>query len=180
MQPKLLNKLFDRPKMYFPYLKRPLNILNKLGIKIPVHVDNGFSKAKTSYKFTPFKRKMNQWDDFYNFCTIVSEDYLIKGVALYDSLKNNCDNFHIWFCCVDDMSFMKLSEMNLSHATIFSVKEIESREFQKVKQSRTLQEYCWTLKPQLCLYILDSFKEVDRLVYCDADQYFFSNPETSI
>ena len=117
---------------------------------------------------------------FYNFCTIVSEVYLIKGVALYDSLKNNCDNFHIWFCCVDDMSFMKLSEMNLSHATIFSVKEIESREFQKVKQSRTLQEYCWTLKLQLCLYILDSFKEVDRLVYCDADQYFFSNTKPLI
>ena len=177
MQPKLLNKLFDRPKMYFPYLKRPLNILNKLGIKIPVHVDNGFSKAKTSYKFTPFKRKMNQWDDFYNFCTIVSEEYLVKGLTLYDSLKNHGDNFHLWFCCVDDMSFAILSEMKLSNATILSVKEIESRKFQKVKQSRTLQEYCWTLKSQLCLYVLDSFREVDRLVYSDADQYFFSNPK---
>ena len=88
-----------------------------------------------------------------------------------------CDNFHLWFCCVDDMSFTILSEMKLSNATILSVKEIESRKFQKVKQSRTLQEYCWTLKSQLCLYVLDSFREVDRLVYSDADQYFFSNPK---
>ncbi|WP_347835511.1 hypothetical protein [Gracilibacillus sp. JCM 18860] len=150
-------------------------ILNRIGITRSD--ENGFSSAKTPYKFTPLKRIMNRRNEVYHFCTIVSEEYLVKGLALYESLKNQCDNFHLWICCVDDPSYLILSNMKLSNASILSVAEIETLEYQQVKQTRTLKEYCWTLKPQLSLYVLDNFKEIDRLVYCDADIYFFSHPK---
>lgn len=173
-------------EIYAPYLEelqavikmfkrmRP-KILNRIGITRSD--ENGFSSAKTPYKFTPLKRIMNRRNEVYHFCTIVSEEYLVKGLALYESLKNQCDNFHLWICCVDDPSYLILSNMKLSNASILSVAEIETLEYQQVKQTRTLKEYCWTLKPQLSLYVLDNFKEIDRLVYCDADIYFFSHPK---
>lgn len=167
-------------EIYIPYLEEiqvTLDLLKEISPHLIHYRDQDFFKAKTPYKLSTFKRKMNQWDDFYCFCTIVSEEYLVKGITLYHSLKQQCDNFHLWICCMDETSFNKLSKIDLSHATIISIKEIETNELKYVKNSRTLQEYCWTLKPQLCLYLLETFKEIDRLVYCDADLYFFSNPK---
>jgi hypothetical protein len=43
-----------------------------------------------------------------------------------------------------------------------------------VRQSRTYQEYCWTLASCFMDYLLPSFNEV---TYLDADIFFFSDPE---
>jgi hypothetical protein len=39
------------------------------------------------YKMTPLRRQMDEYDDFYHFCTIVSDQYFVKVVALYESLS---------------------------------------------------------------------------------------------
>lgn len=167
-------------EIYIPYLeaiKDALAMLKDLNPSLITHSDEAFFKAKTPYKLSSFKRKMNQWDDFYCFCTMVSEEYLLKGITFYNSLKKRCENFHLWICCMDEESFEILSQLNLVNATVIPRKDIETFAYRKIRPTRTLQEYCWALKPQLCLSMLETYKEIDRLIYCDADLYFFSNPK---
>ncbi|HWO96611.1 MAG TPA: glycosyltransferase [Bacillus sp. (in: firmicutes)] len=176
-KPGLLKLCLNTPENYAPSLDESQQSPGKADADdLPID-DNGFLSAKTPYKLTQLKRDMNQWNEFYPFCTIVSQDYLVKGIALYESLKKQCDNFHLWICCMDEVSYSVLSNMQWSNTTVYFVGEIETDRLQNAKRTRTLQEYCWTLKSQLCLYILEHFKEIDRLVYCDADIYFFSHPK---
>ncbi|PEC57507.1 glycosyltransferase, partial [Bacillus wiedmannii] len=59
---------------------------------------------------------------------------------------------------------------------LIPVQEIENHELLSIKNDRSLQEYCWTLKAPLCLHVLSLYPEVDHIIYCDADMYFFTAP----
>jgi hypothetical protein len=116
-------------------------------------------------------------DLFFNFATIVSQEYVIKGLSFYDSLNERTQNFRMWICCMDDISYDALSKMNLEHAALIHVNEIEDEELRQVKSTRKLYEYCWTIKAPLCLHVLDHVDEIDHIIYCDSDMYFFSDPK---
>lgn len=79
---------------------------------------------------------------------------------------------------MDDISYDTLSKMSLEHATLIHLTDIENEELLHVKSSRKLYEYCWTIKAPLCIYVMDHYKEIDHIIYCDADMYFFSNPKS--
>lgn len=113
----------------------------------------------------------------YHICTIFSEAYLLKGLALYFSLYRQLKNFRIWICCVDHASYSALKKLDLKNATILYDKEFATSELLRFKKDRKKNEYCWTLKAPLCLHILKQNSEVDRILYCDADVYFFSPPK---
>ncbi|PFF06830.1 glycosyl transferase, partial [Bacillus anthracis] len=69
-----------------------------------------------------------------------------------------------------------LEKLKLKHAILIPVKDIENHELLSIKNDRSLQEYCWTLKAPLCLHVLSLYPEVDHIIYCDADMYFFTAP----
>lgn len=110
------------------------------------------------------------------FCTIASNEYLLKVLALHKSLKNSAENFSLWICCMDEESYSTLSRLKLYNAYIFRVEKIEDNELLSVKNFRKANEYCWTLKSPLIKYILDTYKIPD-IVYCDSDLCFFSDPK---
>jgi len=112
----------------------------------------------------------------YNFCTLFDTNYLSRGIALYRSLKNVCDDFHIYIFAFDNTCFNILTKMNLEKATIISLKDFEDKELLNVKSSRTKAEYCWTSTSSTILYVLQKYK-VDSCTYLDADLYFYSSPE---
>ncbi|WP_052447402.1 hypothetical protein [Clostridium polynesiense] len=109
------------------------------------------------------------------FCTLASNEYTLKVLALYSSLKEHCPSFHFWICCMDDEIFTSIKGLELEDITLFKVKEIETSEILKVKQSRMKNEYCWTLKPFIIKYLLDKFN-LEALIYMDGDIFFFSDP----
>lgn len=167
--------------IYTPYLNRIQSIFTELKVIIGKKVDKLIStkdieEAQTLYKDSHLRRSMNRWDRFLNFSFIVSRKYLIQALTCYYSLEGQIKNFNIWMCCMDDFTYQALVKMNLKHATIVHVKEIEDEELLYVKKERSLQEYCWTLKAPLCLHILHHYSEVDHIIYCDTDMYFFENP----
>ncbi|HLU23562.1 MAG TPA: glycosyl transferase, partial [Bacillaceae bacterium] len=66
---------------------------------------------------------------------------------------------------------------NLKNVTLIPVSEIENNMIAKLSEKRSLTECCWTMKAPLCEHILKHYSEIDYIIYCDADMYFFSSPK---
>jgi len=114
-----------------------------------------------------------------NYCTLFDSNYLTRGIAMYESLKKNSENFHLYIYAFDERCYQLLQKLHLESATIISLKEFEDEELLKVKNGRTAVEYCWTCTPSVIKYSIEKYN-LDSCTYLDADLYFFSNPVTLI
>lgn len=114
-----------------------------------------------------------------NFCTLFNSYYLSRGLALYRSLEEHCSRFHLYIYAFDDLSFEILHSLNLKHATIISLTELEDSTLLSVKPLRSVGEYCWTCTPSAIKHAIDTYN-LDACTYLDADLYFFSDPSVLI
>ncbi|MGG3098062.1 hypothetical protein ABEO88_06625, partial [Niallia circulans] len=167
--------------IYVPYL----DLLEKLiknyqnsypGIIKATLSTKDFLQAKTKYQSTKLKKRMIKYDNYLLLTSIFSKEYLVKGLAMYHSLSRQIDNFHMWICTMDSETYDVLSNLNLKNVTLIPVESFETSQLKEIKQQRTLQEYCWTIKATLLEHLLSTHAEIDHLFYCDSDLYFFSNP----
>lgn len=115
--------------------------------------------------------------DKYHICTLLSKDFLIQGLTLYNSLKKNNVNFHLWICCVDNESHEALGRINLKHATLIPYDNIKDETLDKLKSQRKIHEFCWTLKPFIIHYLIKNNINIDKIFYVDADIFFFDSLE---
>lgn len=112
----------------------------------------------------------------YNFCTLFDSNYLSRGLAMYESLKKQCNNFHLYVFAFDEKAQKVLTQLNFENITVVSLKEFENEQLLAVKPLRTVAEYCWTCTSSTILYVLNNF-EVDNCTYIDADLFFYSSPK---
>ncbi len=112
-----------------------------------------------------------------HFCTIIDKSYLLKVLALYNSLSNHMYTFHLWICCIDDITFNLLTQIGLKDTTLIPVHDIEDEKVKAVKPNRKLNEYCWSLKPVYILYLFENHHKINSIIYLDGDLFFFSNPK---
>ena len=112
-----------------------------------------------------------------NFCTLFNSHYLSRGLALYRSLMEQANHFHLYIFAFDKAVDDILRKMDLPNVTVISLNEFETPALLSVKQHRTVAEYCWTCTPSIILYCLNQFKLQD-ICYLDADLYFFGSPQT--
>lgn len=111
------------------------------------------------------------------FCTITTNGYLLKALALHESIcKHTENNFHIWICTIDKDAYDLLIKLNLPNADIVDVASIENERLLTAKNNRYVNEYCWTIKASLVKYILKENDYVDSILYLDSDIFMFSNP----
>lgn len=108
-------------------------------------------------------------------CTLFDKNYLIRALALYDSLCAHCPDFRLWTLCLDDESYSLLKQMNLPRISLVNMREFEDGELLAIKPKRTPREYCWTISSSFPLYVLKTFK-VPEIAYLDADLYFYDSP----
>jgi hypothetical protein len=167
--------------IYVPYL----DLLEKLiknyqnsypGIIKATLSTKDFLQAKTKYQSTKLKKRMIKYNNYLLLTSIFSKEYLVKGLAMYHSLSRQIDNFHMWICTMDSETYDVLSNLNLKNVTLIPVESFETSQLKEIKQQRTLQEYCWTIKATLLEHLLSTHADIDHLFYCDSDLYFFSNP----
>jgi len=111
-----------------------------------------------------------------NFCTLFQSNYLSRGLALYESLQKNMDDFKLYIFAFDDFCYKKLKSLDLQNVIIISLEEFEDDELLRVKKERTIAEYCWTCTPSVIQYAMKSF-QLEMCTYLDADIYFFNSPE---
>jgi len=112
-------------------------------------------------------------------CTVFDKNYMLKGLSLYESIKDN--NLILNILCIDDFTYEKLSEIKLENVILYNLVnlEIENQELMTLKNSNhktiygdSYSNYCWALTPFFCNYLLKN-KKVESLLYIDSDIYFY-------
>lgn len=111
----------------------------------------------------------------YTMCTLFDSNYLDKGLVLYDSLEKYASNFTLYVLAMDDKCFEVLTDLNLKHLRPIKLSDFENEDLLRVKQTRSLGEYCWTCSSSLIKYVLDTFQP-DYCSYIDADMAFYGDP----
>lgn len=122
---------------------------------------------------------MGKKNEMNYFCTLFDSFYLSRGLALYNSLLKNCENFELYILTFDEKAFEILKKLELKNVIVIPLKELETKELLKVKEVRNRAEYCWTFTPQIIEYVIKKYK-VDMCTYLDADIYFLNSPDLLI
>lgn len=114
------------------------------------------------------------------FCTLFNANYLDKGIALYESLRNVCkSDFKLYVLAMDDKCFQILKDFNKDNLCPINLIDFETQELLNIKKYRSAAEYCWTCTPSLIKHIIINYNP-DYCTYLDADMYFYSNPYSII
>lgn len=108
------------------------------------------------------------------FCTYFDKGYLLKGLALHESLIRYTPGVKLWILTFDRYCERLLKKMNLKNVKVVFIGEIENKKLLSAKKTRNKVEYMWTTTPSWVLYVLRKSK-ADYAVYLDADLYFFSD-----
>lgn len=111
-----------------------------------------------------------------HYVTLFDSKYLLRGLALYESLCLTTKNFVLHMIAFDPECYEKLTSLNLKNADIISLEEFEDEELLSVKETRSKGEYCWTSTAKSILYVLDK-EQCSDCTYLDSDLYFFHDPE---
>lgn len=111
------------------------------------------------------------------FCTYFDKGFILRGMALHESLVKLAPNAKLWIFAFDAYTERILKKLNLRGVRVVSLKELEDKQLLAVKRSRSKVEYMWTSTPSLPLYIF-KHSPAKYVVYLDADEYFFSSPKS--
>lgn len=111
-------------------------------------------------------------------CTYFDRNYLVRGLALYESLNDVGATFTLWALCLDDESHQALTALAWPGLVPVSVADLEAfdPELASVRPTRSRIEYYFTLTPALPTYLLAQNPDVDVISYLDADLIFYANP----
>lgn len=114
-----------------------------------------------------------------HFCTLFDTNYLSRGLAMYRSLMNHCENFHLYIFAFNNAAYDILKKLDLEKVTVVSLQEFEDPDLLAIKPTRNIAEYCWTCTSSTVLYCIEKY-QLDHCTYLDADLYFFNNPEALV
>jgi hypothetical protein len=105
-----------------------------------------------------------------NFCTLFDSKYLVKGLALLDSMRETMPDSQLIVLACDDLTFNALHKF-----TPYTVVHLSAVETPEVKASRTWREYLWTLGSVFLLHCYNAYS--GPWSYVDADCFFFQSIE---
>jgi hypothetical protein len=113
-----------------------------------------------------------------HYCTLFDSHYLVRGVALHESLMRHGGDFHLTVFCFDELAHRRLAELQLPHVSLVALAQLERRQpaLLEVKPTRSPVEYCWTATPTLPLQMFAADPGLADVTYLDADLYFFGDP----
>ncbi len=114
------------------------------------------------------------------YCTYFDRNYLVKGLALIESLnEHENQDYELFVVCMDEITRALLTRLELPHVTTIPMHLIEQGDstLLAAKHNRSLVEYYWTTTPTIILKILEDNPNIDTLTYLDADLFFFSSPD---
>lgn len=111
-------------------------------------------------------------------CTYFDSNFLPRGLALYDSIKQNSASFKLFVLALDDECYNFLIDLNEKNIEVISLVDYTnffgSNHKNKFKNEK---EFYFSITPALCLYVIKKYSNIDILLYLDADVYLFNDIE---
>lgn len=113
-----------------------------------------------------------------HFCTYFDRRYLVRGLALHESLMRHCPDAVLHILCLDDTVFEILTSIDPPGIDLVDLATVERAEprLATVKGNRGRIEYYFTLTPILVDWFLRRLPDGELLTYLDADLYFYESP----
>ena len=110
-----------------------------------------------------------------HFCTLFDSNYLMRALAMYESLKANLDEFHLYMYPFDCLSHDILRKLDLPCVTVVDRGQFEDDELLEAKRNRSAVEYFWTCTPSIIKHSILCYG-LDSCIYLDADLRFYGDP----
>ncbi len=113
------------------------------------------------------------------YFTLFNIKYFSRGLAMCQSLLEQDKQAYIYILAIDELTVKILNYYNLKNTQIIVLNDFEDQDLLRIKSSRSLGEYCWTITPSLILFCLKKYN-LAQVCYIDADLYFYQNPAVLI
>lgn len=117
-----------------------------------------------------------------NFTTLFDKNYLIYGLVMYESLRENMDEDFILHClALDDITINKMT--GLKNVKVYTIDDLQNAPYfedlvrNNPSKPNDLSPYHWALASMFTNHIMTN-QNVDSLLYVDADTMFFNKIQT--
>jgi hypothetical protein len=111
-----------------------------------------------------------------HYVTVFDSLFLPQGLALHMSMERHAGPHTLWMLCVDDAVHDVLQRLDLPNVRLLRLSELEVAELKRVRPTRTIGEYCWTLTSFAPWFVFEADATALRVTYLDADVWFRRNP----
>jgi hypothetical protein len=113
-----------------------------------------------------------------HYCTYFDGGYLPQGLALWRSLAAHDPDAALWVLALDESAARVIRIVGGTWLRVVLLADLEAAdpELARVKSTRSLVEYYFTLSPCWPRHLLRTRPEIDRITYLDADMLFFGSP----
>ena len=126
-------------------------------------------------------------------CTLSDSNYILKALALHESLLEVSGDFILFYLCIDDFTYELINKLNLYNVVTIRLSDLENndKELAEARTNRRPQcanprdfkdmvyaEYCWCLTPYFIWYMLNRSEykeEIKDITYLDSDLLFYKN-----
>lgn len=112
-----------------------------------------------------------------HYVTLFDSLFLPQGLALHMSMERHVKAYTLWILCVDDEVHEVLIKLQLPNVRLLQLRKLETEELLRVKPTRNIGEYCWTLTPFAPRFVFEADPDVSRVTYLDADLWFRKHPK---
>jgi hypothetical protein len=111
-------------------------------------------------------------------CTYFDRGYLAQGVALWRSLKRHDPTAELTVLALDDDTATSMTSIAGGQIRVITLVELLAADprLAAVRAGRSRAEFIFALTPCLLQYVFRIRPEIDRLMYLDADLFFFASP----
>lgn len=118
-----------------------------------------------------------------NICTLSDKNFLLKGLALCQSLNNSGNNFIMHYLCLDDETYNTMSDEN-PNIKAYKLSELEQNDLRLTTcrnnppseyAANKEEQFIWSLAPYFTKYILFLIPENEYLFYIDSDVCIYDN-----
>lgn len=114
------------------------------------------------------------------FCTLFDSNYLDKGLAMYRSLNEVCEDFVLYILAMDKRCENILKAYQYPNLSIINLEEfIGQMKLQEAEKNRSRGEFCWTCSSHLIDFVISVCNE-SLCTYVDADLFFYKDPKCLI
>jgi hypothetical protein len=161
--------------IFVPYIQACKEVMDFISRYDKNFYDKQTPNGKIIKNYFNLASNIDGYEDRYNFCTIIGEKELSDGLEFYQSLTKHAEKNYLWICCLDDITYHTLANLELENVFLIDIKNIEDQELLNVKNSRSESEYRLTIKAPLILYILNNNYNIRHMTYADPDARFNSN-----